>query len=150
MTIREPDVALPPGGGCPYCQNQGVLVVSEIVDAQNTLREIPSGLHIEIACPWCQPATGSTPQGAGMTADLLALLERAMLFIEDRDAFEYRYGRPEYPESSISIEAWQEWVVLGPGRAAIAGHKDAHRAGAGDDCPCYREGWQAARQERAL
>ena len=78
-----------------------------------------------------------------MTPDLLAALERAMLFIEDRDAFEYRYGRPEYPESSISIEAWREWVVLGPGRAAIAAHKDAHRDRADDACLCYREGWRA-------
>lgn len=71
------------------------------------------------------------------TADLLAALEF--------------YANPDN---------WNEddWGVAGviqppdygePGkmaRAAIAAHKEAHRDGADDQCPCYAEGWQAGHE----
>ena len=47
-------------------------------------------------------------------------LERAMLYIEDRDAFEDKYGGPEFPESSGCIEGWRERELLEPARAALA------------------------------
>ena len=133
MTIREPDVALPPSGGCPYCQNQGVLVVSEIVDAQNTLRDISTELHIEIACPWCHPVREAAAGGGGMTADLLAALQM-LLDDMDHEANSHFIGLPWYGQDRYEAPA------------AVAAHKSAHRAGADDACRCYAEGWVAARR----
>ena len=53
-------------------------------------------------------------------AEMLAALKRCLLFINDSDSFEDRYGGPEFPESSINIEAWLDKQLLAPARAAIA------------------------------
>lgn len=46
-------------------------------------------------------------------------LERMLLYVTDRDAFETRYGRPDFPESAINVEAWRDKTLLGPARAAL-------------------------------
>ena len=51
---------------------------------------------------------------------MLAALERCLLFINDRDKFEMQYGTPEFPDSSINIQAWRSRVILTPVRDAIA------------------------------
>ncbi len=53
-------------------------------------------------------------------AELLGALKRCLLFINDRDSFEDRYGGPEFPESNINVDAWIDRLLLAPARDAIA------------------------------
>jgi len=56
--------------------------------------------------------------------ELLAALEKLLLYVTDPDLFEEEYGQPEFPDSSIICEAWLEAQVRGPARAAIAKTKE--------------------------
>lgn len=52
-------------------------------------------------------------------------LKRALLYLDDRDAFVAAYGAPDYPESSIHIEEWLNRVFRNAARAALARVKEA-------------------------
>ena len=72
-----------------------------------------------------------------MTADLLAAL---------RPLVEYPIGEDVGGCCTVCfmLVAHEPYdCEMGQVRAAIAAHKEAHRGGTDDACPCYAEGWRA-------